>query len=157
MNRGIGLLSAIAILTIVALSLAIAAPVVYQLIASDSTLKTTNNLQNLKTAITGNARLLIQGGRADFGFIGTIGNVPTELSKLWLAGSQPAYSFDTVKKVGAGWVGPYIPNIFVEDLLALDKDLFGTPYTYTSTSFTRSSDGQVVAARILSAGSRERR
>jgi hypothetical protein len=151
-NRGIGLLSAIAILTIVALSIAIMAPAVYQLIASDSTLKITSNLQNLKTAITGNPRLLIQGGRADFGYIGTVGNVPSELSKLWLAGSQPTYAFDTVKKVGAGWVGPYIPNIFVEDLLALDKDLFGASYIYTSTPFTRTSDSQLVAARILSAG-----
>lgn len=152
MNRGIGLLTAIALMTIVALSIVIAAPVVYQVVASDNTVKTSTNLQNLKTALTGNPRLLIQGSRADFGFVGTMGNVPTQLSKLWLAGSQPIYAFDNAKKVGAGWVGPYIPNVFVEDLLALDTDLFGQTLTYTSTSFTRPSDNQVVAVRIQSAG-----
>jgi hypothetical protein len=81
-----------------------------------------------------------------------MGTMPSQLSKLWIAGTQPAYTFDSDKKVGAGWVGPYIPNIFVEDLLALDKDLFGQTLTYTSTPFTRTSDNQVVAVRVESAG-----
>jgi hypothetical protein len=71
---------------------------------------------------------------------------------MWQKGSQPAYSFDTTKKVGAGWVGPYIPSSFVSDLLAMDKDRFGNALVYTSTPFTRTSDGQVVGARIQSAG-----
>jgi hypothetical protein len=151
-NRGIGLLTAVALLTVVALGIVIAAPVVYQVIASDNTVKTSNNLQFLKTALAGNPRLLIQGVRADYGFIGTMGTMPPDLSKLWLAGVQPTYSFNSSKKVGAGWVGPYIPNIFVEDLLALDKDLFGQPLVYTSTPFTRPIDNQVVAVRIESVG-----
>jgi hypothetical protein len=151
-KAGIGLLAAVALLTIVALAIVIAAPAVYQVIASDNTLKTSTNLQNLKQAITGNASLLIQGRRADFGYVGTVGSVPTQLSQLWLSGSQPVYAFDSVKKVGAGWVGPYIPNVFVEDLLALDRDLFGQTLTYTSTPFTRPSDNQIVAARIQSSG-----
>lgn len=152
MNRGVGLLTAVALLTVIALSIVIAAPVVYQVVASDNTVKTSTNLQTLKTALAGNPRLLIQGSRADYGFIGTMGTMPSQLSKLWLAGSQPTYTFDSVKKVGAGWVGPYTPNAFVEDLLAMDRDLFGQALTYTSTPFTRPSDNQVVAVRIQSAG-----
>ncbi|MBI4473247.1 MAG: hypothetical protein HY646_11310, partial [Acidobacteria bacterium] len=51
-----------------------------------------------------------------------------------------------------GWVGPYIPSAFIYDLLAMDRDRFGNPFIYTSTPFTRSSDGQMAAARILSSG-----
>lgn len=151
-QQGLGLLAAVALLTVIAVSIGLAAPIVYQVIASDNVTKTSNNLQNLKVAITGNPKLLDEGRRGDFGFIGTMGGVPSQLSALWLLGGQPAYAFDSTKKVGAGWIGPYIPNVFSNDLLAMDKDLFGNSYTYTSTPFTRSSDNQVVAARIQSAG-----
>src|SRR5437870_9241062 len=151
-QQGIGILSAVVLLAVVALSIVLAAPVVYQVIAADNTTKTSNNLQNLKIAIGGNPHLLDNGGRVDFGYIGTWGNVPSQISDLWLAGVKPTYSFDSVKRVGAGWIGPYLPNVFADDLLAMDKDLFGQPLIYTSTPFTRTSDNQVVAARILSPG-----
>src|SRR5712691_7948923 len=91
--RGMGLIAAIALMTIIALGIGLAAPVVFQVIASDNTINTTNDLQSLKAAIGGNPHLLIQGERADFGFIGTMGNVPTQLAQLWIAASQPAYAF----------------------------------------------------------------
>jgi hypothetical protein len=151
-QQGIGILSAVVLLAVIAVSIVLAAPMVYQVIAADNTTKTSNNLQNLKIAITGNPHLLNNGGRVDFGYIGTVGNVPSQLSDLWLAGSKRTYSFDSVKRVGAGWIGPYLPNVFANDLLAMDSDLFSRPLIYTSTAFTRPSDNQVIAARILSAG-----
>ncbi len=143
---------AVVLLTVVALGIGLMAPVVFEVIAADNTTKTEEDLETLKVALAGNPRLIISSGRADFGFIGSMGNVPTALSQLWLGGGLPAYSFDTVKKVGAGWVGPYIPSGFVEDLLSLDRDRFGNALTYVSTPFARTSDNQVVAARIQSAG-----
>src|SRR5438105_3685422 len=101
-EQGMGLLSAVALLAVVALSIVLAAPVVYQVIAADNTTKTSNNLQNLKIAIAGNPNLLDNGGRVDFGYIGTVGNVPSQVSDLWLAGTKPTYAFDSVKRVGAG-------------------------------------------------------
>src|SRR5437016_3233904 len=90
-DRGVGLLAAVALLTIVALAIVIAAPAVFQVIASDNTTKTSTYLQNLKTALEGNPHLLIQGSRADFGYIGTMGTVPAQLSQMWLAGAQSIY------------------------------------------------------------------
>ncbi len=147
-----GLMVAVILLTVVALGIGLIAPVVFEVIAADNTTKTEEDLEALKVAVAGNPRLIISSGRADFGFIGTIGNVPAQLSQLWIGSGLPAYSFDTDNKVGAGWVGPYIPSGFVEDLLSLDKDRFGNAFTYVSTPFTRTSDSQVVAARIQSAG-----
>jgi len=140
-------------LTIVAVSVVIAAPVLFQVIRADNTIKTSVDLQNLKNAITGNPRLVIEGGRADFGFVGTMGNVPSSLSELWLAGSQPTYDFNQTKKVGAGWVGPYVGSTYVEDLLSLEKDRFGSPYVYSeSPSPSPRPDGAEVAVRITSGG-----
>lgn len=149
---GMGLIMAIALLTVTALSIGMLAPVVFQVIAADNSTKIAEDLESLKIALAGNPRLVISGGRADFGFIGSMGNVPSQLPSLWQKGSQPVYAFDSIKKVGAGWVGPYVPSTFVNDLLVMDRDRFGNSLIYTSTPFTRSSDGQVVGARILSVG-----
>ncbi len=151
-ERGMGLLAAILLLTVFSLGIGLAAPLVFEVIASDNTSRTADDLEALKIALAGNPRLIISSGRADYGYIGTMGTVPTSLSQLWLQSTQAAYSFNTVKKVGAGWVGPYVPGAFVEDLIAMDKDRFGNSYTYTSTPFVRTSDSQTVAARIQSAG-----
>jgi hypothetical protein len=151
-ERGLGLLAAVTLLTILALSIGVLAPAVYEVTVADKMTNTGNDLQALKVAVTGNPNLVVNGGRSDFGYVGTMGNPPSQLSNLWLQGSQLGYGFNTTVKVGAGWVGPYVPSAFVEDLLALDKDRFGNPFIFTSTPFTRSSDGQTVAIRIQSSG-----
>ncbi len=146
---------AVMLLTVVAVGIGLAVPVVYSVIAADNSSKIAEDLSGLKVALAGNARLVISGGRADFGFIGSMGNVPSTLPRMWLKGAQPAYAFDTTRKVGAGWVGPYIPSMFENDLLAMDKDRFGNDLIYTSTPFQRNGpgeDGQPVAARVRSAG-----
>jgi hypothetical protein len=151
-QAGIGLITAVALLTIVAFGVALIASAVFQVASADNELRTAADLAALKLALTGNPGLRNSGGRSDFGFIGTMGSVPAALSDLWQKGSQPAYAFDDAKKAGAGWIGPYVPNMLASELLVLNKDRFGNDLVYTSAPFTRPSDGQVVAARIRSAG-----
>ncbi len=155
-DSGMGLLAAIALLTIVGLSLSIALPLVFQVIASDNTVKTSLDLQSIKNAITGNPNLIIEGGRADFGFVGTMGNVPlTSLSDLWLGPTDLArmYHFDDSKAVGAGWVGPYVPSMFADDLIALDKDRFGNPLEYQlNPPLNSREDLAPIAVRVRSSG-----
>lgn len=151
-QRGMGLIVALALLSVVALGVGAAAPAVYEIITADNVAKTLTDLQGLKVAIAGNPDLAINGGRSDFGYVGTMGRPPLTLSDLWLHGSQDAYSFNSVRKTGAGWIGPYLPSSFVEDLLALDKDRFGAAFIYTNTAFTRTSDSQTVEVRIRSVG-----
>lgn len=150
-QRGMGLIVALAVLSVVALGLGAAAPALYEVITADNVANTSADLQGLKVAIAGNPTLAVAGGRSDFGYVGTMGNLPPKLSDLWLA-SPNTYSFDSVRKVGAGWIGPYMPTSFIEDLLASDKDRFGTAFVYTNTPFTRTGDGQTVEARIRSVG-----
>jgi type II secretory pathway pseudopilin PulG len=155
-DLGMGLLAAVALLTIIGLSLAIAVPAVFQVIASDNTLKTSLDLQSLRNAITGNANLIIEGGRADFGFVGTMGNVPlSSLSELWIGPSDlsKVYHFDDTKAVGAGWVGPYVPSMFADDLIALDKDRFGNRLDFQlNPPLTAREDMAPIAVRIRSSG-----
>lgn len=151
-TRGIGILSAIILMGMVTALIAASIPAVNQVTVAARTLQTRKDLQAIKVALTGNPDLVIENGRADFGFIGSMGNIPSALTDLSIRSSQPSYTFDTVKLVGAGWVGPYPPTPFVEDLLALDQDPFGNDYVYTSTAFNRSSDNALVGARILSRG-----
>ena len=150
--KGIGILSAVVLIGMTAALITASIPVVNQVFVAANTLETRVELQAIKVALTGNPDLVIENGRADFGFIGTMGNVPAALSELSVRGSQPNYTFDTVKLVGAGWVGPYPPTPFVEDLLTLDQDPFGNAFVYTSTEFNRSSDSALVGARVLSRG-----
>ena len=151
-TRGIGILSAIILMGMVTALIAASIPAVNQVAIAAKTLETREDLQAIKVALTGNPDLVIENGRADFGFIGSMGNIPSALADLSVRSSQPSYTFDTVKLVGAGWVGPYPPTPFVEDLLALDLDPFGNAFVYTSTEFNRAADSALVGARILSRG-----
>ena len=151
--RGIGLLAAMVLVGVMAILAGMSAPIASQVLVSQRMLDARDDLDALKVAIAGNPNLIITEGRADFGYIGTVGDLPTNLSDLWLKGSFSGYTFDTsTTLVGAGWVGPYVPKTTVERLLAFDRDPFGNSYTYTSTEFNRSGDNALVAARIQSAG-----
>ncbi len=149
---GIGLLAAMVLISMMAILLGISAPFVDQVLVARQMQQARSDLDALKTSITGNPNLIITEGRADFGFVGTIGGIPSQLSELWLLAPFPVFTFDTSTLVGSGWVGPYAPKTTVERLLDLDKDPFGNDFIYTSTTFNRSGDGAEVAARIQSAG-----
>ena len=149
-KSGIGILSAIILIGMTAALIAASIPIVNQVAVAAKTLKTREDLEQLKTSLAGNPNLIIQLGRADFGYIGTIGDVPDSLEDLWVKGSQPEYDFDTTLLVGAGWIGPYPPVPFVEELVALDTDPFGNTFVYTNVPFNRVADGSEVAVRVLS-------
>ncbi len=151
-NRGMGILWAVVLMAMTTALIVASVPVANQVANASRTLQAREDLEALKTAMAGNPNLVIEGGRADFGYIGTMGGVPVTLDKLWIKGAQAGYVFDTTDLVGAGWVGPYAPDTFVEDLLTLDLDPFGNPLVYTSTEFNRASDNALVAARITSLG-----
>ncbi|MEE9200572.1 MAG: carboxypeptidase regulatory-like domain-containing protein, partial [Candidatus Brocadiales bacterium] len=99
----------------------------------------------------GNANYIVLDSRGDFGYIGNMGSLPSDLEDLYKKGSQPAYDL-TVKMVGVGWKGPYITPLIIENVDSLKKDPFGNDYVYSTTEYIRSSDGEVVVAKITSKG-----
>lgn len=100
---------------------------------------TRNEMQNLKQAMIGNPTKLNGTVRADFGFLGDIGCLPTTafpsapaLDRLLTAGTLPTpFNFNAAKQAGAGWNGPYITGAATGQATAeFENDQWGNPYTY---------------------------
>lgn len=151
---GFGLIAVIAILAMIGVASGIAVIFISQLRDVRRERLGMDELDILKQAITGNPALIINEGRSDFGYVGHMGTIPSSIEDLFKRGSQPTYVFNTTKKVGAGWAGPYIAPIVIENLDALKKDAFGNDYVFTNTEFTR-GDGEKVSVRITSVGADE--
>jgi general secretion pathway protein G len=88
---------------------------------------TTDTLNSIKLAITGDART----GRT--GYLSHMGAVPTSLNDLVAQGTQPAY--DPINKIG--WNGPYLDTSNAN----WNKDGWGTAIQYTPASRTLRSCG----------------
>ena len=151
-EKGIGLVAAVVLLGVVALATAFAVPLVSQFGTVQKTMETEQQLRQLRIAIKGRQTLLSGGVRADYGFMGSMGSTPDNLSDLWLKESQPDFAVDEATLVGGGWTGAYVPEAFLENLLTLDKDAFGNDLVFTNTPFNRPEDSALVALRVLSPG-----
>ncbi|MBI3076008.1 MAG: hypothetical protein HYY85_03315 [Deltaproteobacteria bacterium] len=151
-QSGLTLVALVAMLVFATLPLLIVVPFAYQLMEGERELTVQEKYQILKTAIVGNPRLLIQTGRIDFGYAGNMGGPPSQLDQLWVKDSQPDFVFNTTKKVGAGWLGPYPLLPITEHLDSLKEDEYGRAFEYTTIEYVRASDGQTVSVRVRSLG-----
>jgi len=142
MNRkGFTLVEVIVILVVLSILAAIAVPVALKIFERTADDATREEMANLKKAIIGDPQKLQSSFRSDFGFIGDIGCLPTDLRRVYtndsppLPSSLPApYVFDSTKQAGAGWNGPYITGAAQGDELdEFTKDQWGNNYTYTAT------------------------
>lgn len=106
----------------------------------------------LKRAIVGDPRIVTKESRTDFGYVGDMGSLPSSLQDLWLRGSQPAFTYDTARKTGAGWAGPYIDVGALELSDDLVSDAWGNGIAYVVQIGTSSTTGQQYRARIYSYG-----
>lgn len=115
---------------------------------------TTERMNDLRRGISGDPVIVLNEARSSFGYVGDMGNVPSQLSDLWTKGTQQTYVFDGAKKVGAGWNGPYMQIKNKEFGSALGLDGWGNPLTYNSynPAVTDSSFGADVFAKLLSLG-----
>ena len=77
--------------------------------------------------------------RGSTGYLGDLGALPAVLEDLNTRGTQPLFVMDPIDGVGAGYNGPYAPQIGGAG--AAFMDAWGTPYQYAGT------------AQIVSAGS----
>ncbi len=148
---GFSYLTVIVVLAMLSIAGGVAAVFSSQLLDIRRERQSRDELADIKKAITGNTNYVVLGSRGDFGYIGNMGSLPSSLEDLYKKGSQPAYTFSTGKIVGAGWKGPYIVPLLIENVDSLKKDPFGNDYVYSTSQYTR-SDGEVVVAKITSKG-----
>src|SRR3989338_398865 len=150
-RSGFTFLTVIIVLAMLGIASGVAAIFGIQLLDVRRERQTHDALDDIKQAIIGNSRLIVNDSRADFGYVGNMGSLPTTIENLYKKGSQPAFTFSSAKKVGAGWKGPYIAPLIIENFDSLKKDAFGNDYVYSTTQYTR-ADGEVVVAKITSKG-----
>jgi hypothetical protein len=150
-SKGFAIITVIIILSLMGIAAGIATSFMGRLVTSRRELTTEEELKALREALIGNPSKVTNQGRSDFGYLGTMGNLPATLQNLYIKGAQPSYAVDATARLGAGWVGPYVTPLLIEDISGLIVDSFANTYEYTTTEYTR-ADGEVVSARILSYG-----
>ncbi len=114
--------------------------------------ETAKKVMAFKRAIVGDPRIVTKESRTDFGYIGDMGSLPSTLQDLWVRGSQPAYSYDSTARTGAGWAGPYIQVGPLEYVNEIPLDSWGNAIQYVIETGTSSVTGQQYRARIYSYG-----
>lgn len=113
-----------------------------RMIESAKTESTREEMDRLAFAVAGNPTLRNNGTRADFGYVGDVGTMPTNLDAL---ASNPG-SYTT-------WKGPYVDNQLSQIADDYKRDAWGTLYVYYSDSnFIRSNgSGSIIQRNITEA------
>lgn len=150
--EGFTLIEIIVCIAVFGILLGTMIPLSIQITAKQREQQSLDELAELKAAIVGDPHVIADGTRLSFGYLGDMGNLPASLEDLYKKGAQPAFSFDSTKKIGAGWNGPYIAPEIVEHIETLKTDAFGNDYDYTTTPFTDSTVGATAEGRIRSKG-----
>jgi hypothetical protein len=145
------LIELIIILAMLATLVALLVPSTVQQLTAARWNDTLEEMEGLKEALIGDPDLFAQGVRTDFGYLGDMGNLPATLDDLVIQGAQPAYTFDSSKKVGAGWNGPYITLGPGSDEKSHERDAFGNEYIYDDGDYVNDA-GQEVDALLASLG-----
>lgn len=100
---------------------------------------TTQEMEKLSWAITGNPDLFANGIRSDFGYVGDVGSLPSNLDAL--VTNPGGYST---------WRGPYIQNDFTQNPNDYKTDAWGNLYTYTGgvTIASTGSGGNTITKKF---------
>ncbi len=99
--------------------------------------ETKSEMNNLFLAIAGNPELQNNGVRSDFGYVGDVGSLPSNLDALV---TNPGY---------ATWNGPYIQNSFEQLADDYKKDAWQTVYTYSGgVAITSTGSGSNIERRL---------
>jgi len=151
-RQGFTLIETVVTMAVVAL-VAVGMVTVSNYLLNKQQLDTTiENLNQIRRAIAGNPVIVANEARTSFGYLGDMGGLPASLEALWIKGSQPAFAFDSTKKAGAGWNGPYLDIGTAELAAAMGLDGWGNPFTYSTSSFTDSTFSAIALGKILSLG-----
>jgi len=99
---------------------------------------TASEMEALARAIVGDQRLITNGYRTDFGYVGDVGALPNSLDNL--IANPGGYST---------WKGPYIRGNFNENTEDYKRDAWNNLYTYTgNVTISSNADGNTVTKQL---------
>lgn len=137
-SRGFTLIEVLMVLFLVALLSAIAVPTFNTFGDGARETVTKQKLLDIKRAIVGDPRAVVQGQYVNPGFESHMGTAPTSLTVLTTQGAQVTYNPFTKK----GWRGPYISSTATD----WNKDGWGTTIVIDGVARTLTSYGPNKAA-----------
>lgn len=139
MNRGFTLIEVIIVIAIVSILAGIMIPFIYRVWENAEIETTRERMSDLKKAIVGDPRLIQNGVRINYGYVGDCGTLPGKLENLIVADSNEC----------PNWKGPYLPAGFNSS--DYDKDAWGNSFNYTIIERIDSLGRRIVAS-LISAG-----
>lgn len=133
-ESGFTLIEVLMTVVIIGILAAVAMRSVQSSIDSSRIRETQAEMDELIAAIAGNPELHNNGMRADFGYVGDIGALPTSLDDLI---TNPG-GYTT-------WKGPYVRRRFAQDSDGFKKDAWGANYAFSGGVMLASTGGGSVA------------
>ncbi|UCE66606.1 MAG: prepilin-type N-terminal cleavage/methylation domain-containing protein [Candidatus Zixiibacteriota bacterium] len=118
-NRGYTLIEMILVVVIIGILASVAIQSLSKTEDSRRLDETMAEIEDIARAIAGDERLISDGVRTDFGYVGDIGSLPSNLDGL--VANPGGY---------ATWKGPYIRNKFNENSEDYRRDAWDNLYTY---------------------------
>ncbi|MBI5847998.1 MAG: prepilin-type N-terminal cleavage/methylation domain-containing protein [Nitrospirae bacterium] len=147
-HRGFTLIEVVVVMAIIAVLTGIMVPFIYRIWESTEVDTTRERMTDLKKAMVGDPKLVQNGVRTHFGFVGDNGQLPSTISNPDFGGN---YTISNDLLTGApmlypNWKGPYMPAGY--DVSTYKKDAWGRHFIYTVTTV----GSRRVAASLISAG-----
>jgi len=116
-NHGFTLIEVMVVIAILSILAGMMIPFVYRLWESNDIETTREKMMELKRAMVGDPRLIQNGIRTHYGYVGDCGQLPSDIKYL------------IVKDLNCpDWNGPYLPPGFDPD--KFDEDSWGKKFTY---------------------------
>lgn len=134
-HRGFTLVEVIVVMAIISILTGIMIPFIYRVWESTEIDTTRERMTDLKKAIVGDPKLIQNGVRTHYGYVGDVGQLPSSLENL-------VTNVDGV----SNWNGPYLPAGF--DSLKYKKDAWDTELQYAPITVA----GRRVSASLKSYG-----
>jgi type II secretory pathway pseudopilin PulG len=134
---GFSLIELLVMIIVVGILATVAMQSMTALVTDSRRMETEGEMGMLAAGIAGDPRLMQDGIRSDFGYVGDVGAFPPNIEAL-------------LKNPGLGtWRGPYIGSKYLEDNTSLVIDAWGSPYSYDgATAITSTGSGSSITRRL---------